>query len=355
MHMIRSGQYAGKNIVLVDRDPKQSNDHTWCFWEKEEGLFEPVVFRRWQQLAYHDEGFDKQLGISPYHYKMIRGEDFYRYCLTEISRHPNFQFVQGSVDEVFQEKEKAFVRIDGHVWEAETVFNSILPKIVPGPKDYMLLQHFKGWVVETEGDAFDPAKATLMDFRQDQRHGTAFCYVLPFDERKALVEYTLFSPALLPQDQYDKGLKRYIEEVLGLKNYNVLDTEFGVIPMTNYRFPKGEGRIVNIGTAGGQTKASSGYTFQFIQKHSAFLAKHIASGDPLSYQMPPRFRFYDSVLLKILHRQTLPGHRIFTTLFKKNPAAQVLKFLDNETRLGEEVGIISSLPMWPFLKAALRS
>ncbi len=126
--------------------------------------------------------------------------------------------------------------------------------------------------------------------------------------------------------------------------------------MTNQFFSIHQNGVINIGTSGGQTKASSGYTFQFIQKQSAEILDILQNGEPLTKlkSAPWRFRFYDNTLLYILYHKTLPGRKIFTTLFRKNKAAQVLKFLDNESTLREELGIISSLPTWPFLSAAFK-
>ena len=111
-----------------------------------------------------------------------------------------------------------------------------------------------------------------------------------------------------------------------------------------------------IGTAGGQTKASSGYTFQFIQKQSAQIVDYLISGKSLRQlpATPKRFRFYDNTLLHILYHNKLPGDKIFTRLFKKNKPQQVLRFLDNESSLKEELKSISTLPTLPFLKAALK-
>ena len=84
-----------------------------------------------------------------------------------------------------------------------------------------------------------------------------------------------------------------MEEVLKIDSYTISDEEFGVIPMTNYRFPSRNGRIINIGTAGGQTKGSSGYSFNSIQKHSAaIVTEMIASGQPFLQQPSKRFLFY---------------------------------------------------------------
>jgi lycopene beta-cyclase len=60
------------------------------------------------------------------------------------------------------------------------------------------------------------------------------------------------------------------------------------------------------------------------------------------------------VFLNILSRNKIPGKKIFTKLFKKNKPQVVLRFLDNESSLGDEFKIISSLPAVPFLGAAIR-
>jgi lycopene beta-cyclase len=63
-----------------------------------------------------------------------------------------------------------------------------------------LLQHFKGWVIETAKPAFDPSQAIFMDFRVSQQNGTTFIYLMPTSSTTALVEYTLFTEKVLPQE-----------------------------------------------------------------------------------------------------------------------------------------------------------
>jgi lycopene beta-cyclase len=356
VHMIRSEGFADKKILIVDQDVKRANDRTWCFWEEQPGPFEHLVFSRWQKLWFHGESFSRKLDIAPHTYKMIRGIDFYSDCLRQIEAQPNFSFLQGKVEHVVSSDVVTGVMVQGQLLHSHYVFNSILferPEL--SPKEYWLLQHFKGRIIETTEDVFDPATATLMDFRTDQKNGTAFCYVLPLSARQALVEYTLFSEELLSPEAYEQGLDAYIGDILKLKEYKIIDEEFGVIPMTNVRFEPYQNNIINIGTAGGQTKGSTGYTFRFIQKHSAALVRQLLhKGDPFLPRTGGRFAFYDSVLLNILHHKTLPGRNIFTDLFKKNKPGPVLRFLDNESSLLDELKIISSLPTWPFMKAAMK-
>jgi lycopene beta-cyclase len=264
--------------------------------------------------------------------------------------------MQGEAEHIVSNGNETYVMVDGKKIKGKYIFNSIIfQKPALTDRHLWLLQHFAGWFIETDKDVFNPESAMLMDFDTDQSMGTAFFYVLPFSKTKALVEYTLFSPALLKPVEYETALRNYITETLQISSYTVYEKESGSIPMTNYHFPKGENKIVNIGTAGGQTKASSGYTFRFIQKHSARIADSLAkAGNPTPATDTARFVFYDSVLLRILSERKLEGREIFQRLFEKNGAANVLKFLDNETSLTEELPIISSLPTLPFLKAAIK-
>lgn len=355
MHMIHSGKFSDKTILLLDKDPKHANDRTWCFWQKEKSLFEPVVSKRWEKLWFYSEDFSKPLEIHPYQYKMIKGIDFYEYCLSSIRQQKNFDVLFEKVDTFFSDDETGVI-VNGEKIVADYVFNSILfEKPTLNKNKYWLLQHFKGWIIEAKENVFNEDAATLMDFRISQEIGTAFCYVLPFNPKQALIEYTVFSPALLEQDQYEMGLSAYINNHLKISDFIILDKEFGVIPMTNYKFSSHQNNIINIGTAGGQTKGSSGYTFNFIQKHSkAIVNALMATGKPFVKEESKRFNFYDSVLLKVLNEGTVPGREIFTELFKKNPVGKVFKFLDNETSLAEEIKIISTLPTLPFLKAGIR-
>jgi len=354
--MLKSGKFADKKILLIDKEPKTKNDRTWCFWEKENGFFEEIVYKKWNKLSFLSDDYSDVMDISPYQYKMIRGIDFYNYCYSEMAKHQNIEMVYGDLEMARSHKFGTRIVLNDTPYELDhsTVFNSIPHE--PKPGTIKLLQHFKGWVIESAKEIFDPREATMMDFRVHQDHGTAFVYVLPFSKTTALVEYTLFTRQLLQPEQYDKELKNYLSNFLKLQDYRLKEGEFGIIPMTNEELSFQGQWEFNIGTAGGQTKASSGYTFQFIQKQSQQIADCLANGDSLFtiFDPPKRFRFYDNTLLHILYNNKLQGKKIFTSLFQKNKPRDVLRFLDNETSLKDELKIISSLPAWPFLKAALK-
>jgi lycopene beta-cyclase len=353
--MIKSGKFSDKKILLVDREPKTKNDRTWCFWEKENGFFDKIVFKKWDKLSFLSDNYSNTMDISPYQYKMIRGIDFYKYCFDEISKQQNIEIFYGEVK--LSGKQNEIFQLNGTPLPANDaiVFNSFHKSNDNTNKEISLVQHFKGWIIETSSPAFDHSMGTFMDFRVNQKRGTTFAYVLPFTETKALVEYTLFTEKILSDDEYENELNIYINQFLNFQEYKILEKEFGIIPMTTRPFQFYKDTIYNIGTAGGQTKASSGYTFQFIQKQSGMIVNYLVNNKPLSTlsSAPNRFLFYDKILLDVLYNKRASGKEIFTTLFKKNEPQQVLRFLDNESSIGEELKIISTLPTLPFLKAAI--
>lgn len=356
MRLMQHKAFNQKNILVVDKAPKTKNDHTWCFWEKQPGLFESAVYHQWQHVHFFSNHYSSLINLSPYYYKMIRSMDFYNYVLKEAENYPNIIFKYGNIEAAGNEGNKGLVIVDGERYTADYVFNSILfdKPTVPFGK-YYLLQHFKGFMIETKERCFNPSEATLMDFRVSQRHGTTFVYVLPVSANRALVEYTLFTEKLLQKGEYDAALHRYISSYLNIKDYTIEEQEFGVIPMTNIKFVKSIGKVINIGTAGGQTKGSSGYTFQFIQKHSEKLVSALLQyGYPKEEEsfMEKRFKLYDSTLLNILSNRKISGDKVFADLFKKNPPERVLSFLDNETTLEDEINVMGTLASGAFMRAA---
>lgn len=354
MHFIASGKLHDKKILLIDRSPKTANDRTWCFWETEAGLFEPIVKKEWRHVSFYADEVSRTLDITPYRYKMIRGIDFYEHCFKIIAQQKNIEVLYEAVESI--DAKETFVVAGGKKFYAEYIFNSILfQKPQLKPHQFYLLQHFKGWLIKTENPVFDSACATLMDFRVSQKHGTAFTYVLPLSATLAMVEYTLFTKDLLTPAEYNEALSEYINQHFR-SAYTVIDEETGIIPMTNYVFSRGSGNVVNIGSAGGQTKPSSGYTFYFIQQHSrAITAEIIKTGKPFTGPLhAKKFNYYDSVLLNVLATGKLPGKKVFADLFRKNKPVHILQFLNNESSLATDLRIISSLPTLPFLKAGLQ-
>ncbi|KAF2515523.1 lycopene cyclase [Flavobacterium zhairuonense] len=360
--MVLSGKFSDKSILLLDKDSKKTNDRTWCFWEKEESIWNSIISKKWDSALFASENFKRDLDLKPYSYNKISGLDFYDFVFETISNQPNITFLNEKVTDINELETHVFVGTEENRYTSSYLFNSIYTKAFAESqtKYPVLQQHFLGWFVKTEKEVFNSEKATFMDFSVEQKGNTRFMYVLPISKTEALVEYTLFSEKLLSKEEYEDEIQIYLKK-LGVSQYQILEKEQGSIPMTCYPFwKKNTKRVLNIGTAGGWTKASTGYTFKISDKKSSQLVEFIIDKralTPLSmtaFYKKNRFWFYDLLLLDILHQNNELGCSIFSSLFKKGNPALIFKFLDEETSLIEDFKVILKCPKIPFIKSLFR-
>lgn len=357
--ILQTPSLQNKSILVIDKDQKKSNDRTWCFWEKNPGPFESIVYAKWNKLEFLSTDFKKKLNLESYTYKMIQGIDFYNFIINYAKKFKNVSFVQESINSIDNIDKKAVLKTTKNTYTANYIFNStnlFNPEI---NEQNSLLQHFKGWLIKTEKPVFNAEIGRLMDFRVSQENGATFMYVLPSSSTKALIEYTLFSPSTLKQETYVEELKKYIKEVLKIEKYTIEHEEFGIIPMSLAKFEQNpKQNIINIGTSGGYTKASSGYTFQFIQKNVIDIVKNLKTGknpvQKLSFKNKI-YQWYDRTLINVLLTKKMTGKEVFTIMFTKNPAHKILAFLGNESSISEDLLIMKSFPKIPFLIAGIKS
>ena len=336
-----------KNILLIDKDLKSSVNKTWCFWETGNSVWKDYIVKSWDTVIFKSKGFKKEKSLQNYSYKMIKSKFFLDSIINKIKQANNFDFFQDEIVDFIESENNVLVKTKSNQFLANNVFNSCvdIDEIKSKTSYPFLLQHFLGWTIETEESVFNEKKATIMDFSIDQKDETRFFYVLPLSDKKALIEFTVFSKDLLKEDEYEKELEKYIKSIK-IEKYKIIEDEFGVIPMTCYPFErKYTSKILNIGTAGGWTKPSSGYTFKFIEKNTIKLVSYIKKNTQFSnFKIKTRHWIYDLIFLDVLYKNNYLGSNLFTKMFSKNPMEKIFMFLDNETSITDELKITASFP-----------
>jgi lycopene beta-cyclase len=349
--------FASKSILVLDKDDKSKNDRTWCFWERGIGRFDDLIHKTWNHIYVGGQKFQQSTSIAPYTYKMLRGIDFYDHFVPRVKAYPNVTWIQEEVQQFEEHKHEVVVTTVTQEFTGQTVFSSLYDPSLPlkQSKFPVLQQHFLGWHIKTDRSVFNRSEATFMDFSVPQKGNTRFMYTLPFSETEALLEYTLFSEHLLGKNEYEEAIKDYIAQNFGDIAYSVQDTEFGSIPMTCYPFHQHNSeQIFHIGIAGGWAKPSTGYTFYNTARQVPQLVAYLKTGRPLTqYHQNSRFLYYDMLLLDILYKKNHLGHDIFESMFKKRKASLILKFLENETTVWEELQMVTAPKPMPFIKALL--
>ena len=355
--MVLSGNFSDKTMLLIDEDPKNTNDRTWCYWEEPKGKWDKIVTMKWNSALFANENFHRDLDLQPYQYKMIKGLDFYNKIFKKLSKESNITILNQKVTGYSESANGVVVQTTEGDFSCEKLFNSIYdPAQLLAQEKYPLLQqHFIGWFIKSKQLVFNPNQLTFMDFSVQQKGNTRFMYVLPTSNSQALIEYTLFSKELLAEEEYEQEIKNYIAK-LGITDYEILEKEQGSIPMTSFPFWKNNSKnIINIGSAGGWTKASTGFTFRNSDKKSDALVAFLQTeNDFTKFYKKNRFWFYDLLLLDILDKKNKAGSRIFSSLFKKGNTALILKFLDEETSLFQDIRVILKCPTFLFIQALFK-
>ena len=355
--MANDSFFDNSSILIIDKEKKNFDDRTWCFWENGKGEWDDLLHKSWDKILFESNIYKNTIPLQSYKYKMLRSGVFYNKLWSIINTKNNFRFIEDTVVNIKNSTNGAIVETLNSKYFTTKLLNSIdLNKNYTLQKKYpVLLQHFCGWFVETDKNLFDDSTATFMDFTVNQKRNTRFMYVLPISPNKALFEYTLFSKEVLTKEEYESELIKYLA-TKSITEYTITETEQGVIPMTSYKFWKQNSKnILHIGTVGGWTKASTGYTFKNTSKKTIQLITFLKTeNDFTHFRKKTRFWWYDLLLIDVLSSHNHLGSKLFSTLFQRNSLKNVFRFLDEETSFIEDLRIMLSMPPLKFIVALFR-
>ena len=321
-----------KTLAIVEHRDEYKRDKTWSFWKVSPHNFEDCTIKSWDNFTINIPSHLKHVDCKNMPYQTIDSGLFYQKIIDKIKQNTNIYFFK-NINEV--NTENSFI------------FNSVGDKI---DNKSSLWQHFSGIEIETSKDFFDEKIFNLMDFDCDQKNSVHFFYTLPFSKTKALIETTWISDLNNTSlNDYDIQLKDYIENKLKIKNYKINYKETGAIPLFHPNNIKKLNQI-EIGTAGGMTRLSTGYTFLNIQEQSKYIRKNIENiKDTKIFSIERKYEFLDNIFLKVLKKNPERMAQIFYKMFKCPPNT-VINFLSNKSNIYEDISIISKMPKWIFLK-----
>ena len=324
-----------KRLAIIEPREEYKRDKTWSFWKVSPHNFEDCVRKSWKNFTINIPGNTNHVNCSSTPYETIDSGLFYTKITSKLKNNKNISFFK-SINEINKSD--------------SIIFNSVSEKV---DKNNSLWQHFSGFEIETDNDYFDEEIFNLMDFDCDQKGDVHFFYTLPYSKRKALVETTWLSNLNNTSLQnYDEQLKDYIENRLKIKNYKINFKETGAIPLFYPNIIKKINQI-NIGTAGGMTRLSTGYTFLNIQEHSKYIRQNLNNIKKMKkFSINKKYEFLDKIFLKVLKKNPNKMPNIFYKMFDTSPNT-VINFLSNKSNFLEDIAIISKMPKWIFLKEIL--
>jgi lycopene beta-cyclase len=325
-----------KTLAIIEPRAEYKKDKTWSFWKVTDHNFDDCVKKSWENFSVNIPNKTNHLKCVSYPYQSVDSGLFYEKVNNKLKENKNISF---------------FKELNEIISKNSFIFNSV-PSI---KKDHHnIWQHFCGVEIEAKNNFFDDEIFNLMDFDCEQRESVHFFYTLPYSKNTALIETTWLSKMNdSSQKDYDNQIKDYIENHLNLKNYKIVYKEEGAIPLFYPSYEIEKNRI-NIGTAGGMTRLSTGYTFLNIQEHSKYICKNIENiSKTKKFDINKKYQFLDDIFLRVLNENPEMMPNIFFKMFKSSPKT-VIKFLSNKSNFLEDLSIILKMPKWTFVKALFK-
>ena len=321
-----------KTLAIIEPRSEYKRDKTWSFWKVVPHNFDDCVKKNWKNFTINILNKTNHLECKDYPYQSIDSGLFYEKINNKLKENKNISF---------------FKDISKINTKNSFIFNSV-PEIKKNHNN--LWQHFCGVEIETKNNFFDEEIFNLMDFDCEQRNSVHFFYTLPFSTKNALIETTWISDLNHPSNQdYSIQLEDYIKNKLKIKNYEIKFKETGAIPLFH---PQNIKKInqMEIGTAGGMTRLSTGYTFMNIQSQSKYIRENFENIQKVNnFNINSKYKFLDNIFLKVLKKNSEKMPEIFFKMFNCSPST-VINFLSNKSNIYEDFSIILKMPKRVFLK-----
>lgn len=334
--LVRRQCYESLLLVGPRRPPLA---HRLSYWSAEPTPFDAYNDASWSSLRVTDAAACHiPVALSRLSYRTFRSRDWANAALARILAAPRVRLVDARAEHIAQEDAAAIVHAGGAAFRADWVFSSA--HLCATPERW---QRFLGWEVELKEERLDTTTATLLDFRTPSAGDFRFLYQLPLGPKRLFVEHVSYQPCA-----HAVELQRYLDEVLGLRDWRVVDREAGATPLFRNRPVRVRGRVVHIGVGGGLAKTATGYAVIRMWRDAEQFASALASvGRPVFRERVPFLcRLADRFFLDLLARVPERIPSFMGALFSRARGDAVLSFLDDRARLAERLSVALSMPGW---------
>jgi lycopene beta-cyclase len=356
------------SVTVLERNSGPLNDRIWSFWSTDTqnislGLLNvpryiaSIISHRWSHWSLSTSQSNYAMRSDVYRYCCVRSDDLSRLAQKRIDQNPRFRIIYNSdVTLVRTQDNICTLTSNGLAINARKVLDTRPPPI---DKNHTgLLQCFYGEEITLSEDFFEPSCVQLMHQLKSAALGIEFVYVLPFNTKQALIEFTCFSLHAISKDTLKLRLHGAIKELLKQRKYTVERSENAVLPMylLNQNHHKKNENICYGGIAGGAMRASTGYSFLNSQGWATQCARELMRFNRFSPTAPIK-RVYcvvDMIMLKVLRDNMSIGVSIFELMFKKVKPARFVRFMTQQATIVDFISVIWAMPKKPFLIAACK-
>lgn len=346
--------FEGEVILLEERSSTalEACGQRWCFWgPPPDPVLAGAVSANWLHWQVRHGAEVARQADPAWSYRQIRARDYRAVLRARLEARGWRQHDGVRVLAVEQLFAGWLVRTEAGTWFADEVIDARGPAEADkfrSPDGFApARQTFVGWEIETRGACFAPGVATLMEFQPAPHGQVHFVYVLPYTERRALVEYTEIAPP--DRVSSEAELLRHLERWLGARwsHFDVHEREAGSLPLGEI-----PSQPRTVGATAGALRPSSGYGFLTSWEQADQRARELCGLRGGSAERGSLVRWLDAVLLRVLTRQPEILPAAFFGLFRRLPSPALARFLNGRPRASDLLRAVAAMPVDPFLRAA---
>jgi lycopene beta-cyclase len=225
-------------IAVVEQEARLGGNHTWCFHEKDldtasGAWIEPLVVARWPSYSVSFRGFQRHVDGG---YGAITSERLHQVIRERLTADAAGHEGPGDAAHSSLRLDCRVATIDATSVTLASGEQLRAPLVIDarGPRSARVAsegyQKFVGVEIDT-GTPHGWKRPVLMDATVEQFDGFRFLYVLPFSDRRVLLEETFFSDTPdLSIDASRQRILRYLEDA-GCTARQIVREEQGVLPM----------------------------------------------------------------------------------------------------------------------------
>lgn len=338
-----------KKILILEKKKKLENDKNWCFWNHPVNEFTNNSDHTWKsiKISYNEKNIIKS--DKKFSYNNIPSIKLYKKILNTVKKHSNLEILfDQNITNLIEEQKCVIIESNKRKFKSGFVFDSRPPKIAKKK----LVQHFLGIEYLFEKKIFNKNEVTLMDFQENNK-AVHFFYILPFNDKRALVETTYFSNNVFNKNKYIKDIDDYVKEKFPQSKFKKVGVEQGILPMYNLSNKNYSKRIFTIGIANNWIRRSSGYCFQNAFINSKIIVDQIIKKKPILVKQSSLTNFLDSTFCRLLEKNPIESVKVLISFFSNLELNTIIKFLTNTNSLLDTLKVLWALPKIKLIYYAL--
>ncbi len=336
-------------VLVIEKGDRLGGNHTWSCHQTDlpdscETWLNELPWHTWPSYRVKIGDFQREVHLG---YQSIGSSQFDQY-LRQVAIRADSNFQVRFESEVCELRRRQVELQTGEMISAGCVIDCRGP-FASECSEGLGYQKFFGWEIQLDTD-WEIQQPLIMDAEFPQQDGYRFTYVLPFSQRRILIQDTRFSES---RDIDIRGGSQRLTAYLhqhGHQSFKVIREEHGCLPMpfANRHLPVSD--YLSGGYRGGYFHAATGYSLPLAARFAEAIAQvppehAFSAAERLNESQRFQLRF-SRFLNRLLFRMVRPERRIqiFRGFYQRLPEAVISRFYSHTFSKADALRVILGKP-----------